>query len=195
MPVTRSLVQRTLTEFFRELLQNAMRSQAVQSSEETEFYLVKLLETFAHTERQWWDQPLALEYLESFHSPAVHRYGKLKRVGDTALFMSGLFMESLHRKLVSTEYYMQLGRIAYSHLSTLSHDVRPLRGDLFAELAERFPDFVRVLSEISFADLFRGDTHMLRVYTRWMYTRSEQDARWLLRHGVIPYAPPGGKQH
>ena len=65
----------------------------------------------------------------------------------------------------------------------------PFPGDLFAELAERFPDFVRVLAEISFEDLFRGDAHTLRVYTRWMYTRSERDARWLLRHGIIPYAP------
>ena len=48
---------------------------------------------------------------------------------------------------------------------------------------------MRVLAEISFHELFRGDVHTLRVYTRWMYTRSERDARWLLRHGIIPYMP------
>ena len=125
--------------------------------------------------------------MESFHSSRAHRYGKLKRVGDTALFVSGIFMESVHRKLVSSDYYMQLGRTAYAHLSTLSPDAVP--ANPFAELAERFPDFVRVLSEISFRDLFRGDVHMLRVYTRWMYTRSESDARWLMRHGITPHQP------
>ncbi len=192
---SRPVLQRNLTEFFRDLLQSAMHSQDVRSSEDTEFYLVKLLEGFARSPRDWFDRPLALEYLESFHSPLVHRYGKLKRVGDTALFVSGLFMESLHRRLVSSDYYMQLGRTAYSHLSSLPSAASPVSGDLFAELAERFSDFVRVFAEISFESLFRGDVHTLRVYTRWMYTRSERDARWLLRHGVIPYAPASRERH
>ena len=172
-----------------------MRAQAVESSEDTEFYLVKLLEAFAHPERGWFDRPLALEYLESFHSPLPHRYGKLKRVGDTALFVSGIFMESLHRRLVSSDYYMQLGCTAYQQLAALSSGTGPVRGDLFIELAERFNDFVRVLAEISFADVFPGNSHTLRIYTRWMYTRSERDARWLMRHGVIPYAPPDKRRH
>jgi len=191
----RALLQRGLTEFFRDLLQDAMRTQEVQSSEHTEFYLVKLLEGFAHPDRAWCERPLALEFLESFHSPLVHRFGKLKRVADTALFMSGLFMESLHRQLVSSDYYMQLGRTAYGQLSTLSNDVGAIPGDLFAELEARFPDFVRVLAAISFEELFRGDTHTLRVYTRWMYTRSERDARWLRRHGIIPHLPTSRGGH
>lgn len=190
-----ALIHRNLTEFFRDLLQTAMRTQEVRSSEHTEFYLVKLLEAFARAERGWFDRPLALDYLESFHSPREHRYGKLKRVADTALFVSGVFMESMHRSLVSSDYYMQLGQTAYAHLSTLSDDVGAVPGDLFAELAERFPDFVRVLAEISFERLFRGDEHTLRVYTRWMYTRSERDARWLVRHGIIPYVPSGRQRH
>jgi hypothetical protein len=191
----RPLLQRNLTEFFRDLLQSAMHSQEVRSSEDTEFYLVKLLEGFAHAPQDWFDRPLGLEYLESFHSPLAHRYGKLKRVGDTALFVSGLFMESLHRQLVSSDYYMQLGRTAYSHLSVLPGEAGRGRGDLFGELAERFSDFVRVLAEISFESLFQGDVHMLRVYTRWMYTRSERDARWLRRHGVIPHVPASRRHH
>jgi hypothetical protein len=196
VPMTaRTVVHRNLTEFFRDLLQGAMRSQEVRSSPDTEFYLVKLLEGFAHPDRDWFERPLALEYLESFHSPLPHRYGKLKRVGDTALFVSGLFMESLHRKLTSSDYYIQLGRTAYGQLSALSIDVGAVPGDLFAELEERFPDFVRVLAEISFQELFRGDVHTLRIYTRWMYTRSERDARWLMRHGIIPYMPASSRRH
>jgi hypothetical protein len=185
--MTQALLQHNLTEFFRELLQSAMRTQAVQSSEAAEFYLVKLLEAFAHAERGWFDRPLALDYLESFHSPGPHRYGKLKRVADTALFVSGIFVESLHRKLVSSDYYIALGRVAYANLSALTTGAGS--ADPFEELAERFPDFVRVLSEISFRDLFSGDEHMLRVYTRWLYTRSERDARWLMRRGITPDNP------
>src|SRR5438046_5784609 len=149
-----ALLQHNLTEFFRDLLQNAMRTQEVRSSEHTEFYLVKLLEGFAHPEHGYFDRPLALEYLESFHSPLAHRYGKLKRVGDTALFVSGLFMESLHRQLVSSDYYMQIGQTAYGQLSMLSNGVAALPGDLFAELEAGFADFVRVLAAVSLEELF-----------------------------------------
>lgn len=188
-----ALSNESLTAFFRDLLQAAMRTQAVRSSEDTEFYLVKLLESFAHADADWFNRPLALEYLESFHSPPVHRYGKLKRVADTSLFMSGMFIESLHRKLVSSDYYVQLGRTAYGHLSTLSNELRAIPVDLFSELAERFSDFVRVFAEISFERLFQGDVNLVRIYTRWLYTRNEHDRRWLMRHGIIPYAPVPGR--
>lgn len=192
---SRGLLQQNLTAFFRDLLQDAMRTQDVRSSEDSEFYLVKLLEGFAHAEQDWFTRPLALEYLESFHSPPLHRYGKLKRVADTSLFVAGVLMESLHRKLVSSDYYIQLGRTAYSQLSVLPSDMRAVPADLFSELAERFSDFVRVLAEISFERLFQWDIHTLRVYTRWMYTRNERDARWLLRRGIIPYLPSGKLPH
>ncbi|MCX8073804.1 MAG: hypothetical protein N3C12_15360 [Candidatus Binatia bacterium] len=189
------LFQRNLTEFFRELLQRAMEAQAVRSSEDVEFYLVTLLEHFAHPRRRFDDRPLALDYLESFHAPLPHRYGKLKHVGDTALFMAGLFLEALHRKIVSSDYYTELGRTAYSQLARLGGAAGPRSRDLFAELADRFPELVRVLAEISFRDLFPGDEHALRAYTRWLYTRSELDAHWLMKQGLIPYAPTKRTTH
>lgn len=192
---TASLIEPNLTEFFRDLLQGAMRSQHVESSQETEFYLVKLLEGFASADHGCFDRPLALEYLEAFHSPVAHRYGKWKRVGDTSLFLAGLFMESLHRRMVSSDYYAELGRTAYKQLAHLPHRAGPIPVDLFAELADRFGDFVRVFAEISFRDLFRGDVHTLRLYTRWLYTRSEQDAQRLRRQGIIPYVPPQRSTH
>ncbi|GBD26469.1 hypothetical protein HRbin30_01801 [bacterium HR30] len=190
------LFHRNLTEFFRELLRSAMQAQAVRSSEDVEFYLVKLLESFAHPPRRFDDRPLALDYLESFHMPLPHRYGKLKHVGDTALFMAGLFLEALHRKIVSSDYYTELGRTAYSQLARLGtgSGAAPVR-DLFAELADRFPELVRVLAEISLRDLFPGDEHALRVYTRWLYTRSEHDAQWLMKQGLIPFAPTKKTTH
>ncbi len=186
--MAQQLVRQNLTEFFRDLLQEAMRSQKVETSEDSEFYVVKLLEGFASTEANWFARPLALEYLESFHVPPANRYGKLRRVGDTALFVSGVFMESLHRQLVSSDYYMALGRNAYAQLATLA-SAGTQRDGVFVELGERFDDLVRVLSEISFEQLFRGDSHTLRIYTRWLYARGERDAQWLLRHGIVPYDP------
>lgn len=187
------LIRRTLTDFFRDLLRGAMRSQEVESSEHAERYLVGLLEGFAHPDPDWDARPLALEYLESFHSPTPFRRAKLKRVGDRALFLAGIFMERLERQLVSPEYYTSLGRVAYGHLASLSGGAGGTRHVVFAEMSERFPQFVRVLAEISFEQLFPGDEQKVRVYTRWLRTRGRRDAEWLLRHGIVPVEPGGGR--
>jgi hypothetical protein len=99
-----------------------------------------------------------------------------------------MFMEHLERRLVSTSL-LSLGRIAFHQLASLASTDTAPRGDVFAEIATNFPDFVRVLSEISFAELFPGDAQTVRVYTRWLRTRGLQDAQWLLRQGIVPFDP------
>lgn len=189
------LVRRSLAEFFRELVRGAMRTHEVESSETAEHYLVALLERFAKPAPGWDSRPLALDYLESMHTAPADRCAKLKHVGDTSLFMSGVFMEHLERKTVSTSYYMALGRIAYHQLAAMTPADTATRGDVFAEIAARFPDFVRVLSEISFADLFPGDEQTVRIYTRWLHTRGRRDAQWLLRRGIVPFDPGVKSRH
>ncbi|MGD9763922.1 MAG: hypothetical protein AB7V27_09435 [Candidatus Binatia bacterium] len=190
-----SLIRRSLTEFFRELLRQAMSTHEVRSSEVAEHYLVNLLERFAKPAPDWDTQPLGVAYLESFHHPPTRRCAALQHVGDTALFLSGVFMEHLERRPVSTDYYMGLGRGAYRQLASLGANDAATRADVFAEIAARFPDFVRVLSEISFSELFRSDAQTVRVYTRWLRTRGAQDAQWLLQRGIVPFDPGLKSQH
>jgi hypothetical protein len=173
------LLDRSLTEFFRELVQSAMNAQAVRSTEETEFYLVQLLEQFARPRPGWFDRPLALDYLESFRGPEADRRAKRRRVADTSLFLSGMFMETLEQSLVGPSYYVDLGRMAYRSLA--DDDRLP-----FAELSQRFEQFVEVLTEISFSKLFPSDRHLIRAYRRWLLTGSERDRSWLARQGLVP---------
>jgi hypothetical protein len=188
------LTQGNLTALFHDLVRTAMAAQQVQSSETTEAYLVHLLEAFVRPgPGGLLDQPLALEYLESFNLPAARRYEKLKRVADTALFVTGIFMESLERSLVGPDYYTALGRDAYARLST--HASRSALAGLFRELARRFPEFVRVLTEISARDLFRTEQDTIRLYKRWLHTRGRREADLLVRRGIIPFAPPTTQRH
>jgi hypothetical protein len=184
----------TLTALFHDLVRTAMATQQVQSSETTEFYLVQLLEAFARPGHgDLLDPPLALDYLEAFHLPAAKRYEKLKRVADTALFVTGIFIDSLERSLVGPEYYAAIGRNAYARLSV--HSSRTALAGLFQELAGRFPEFVRVLMEISAQELFRRDQDILRLYKRWLHTRGQREADLLMRRGIIPFAPPTQQRH
>jgi hypothetical protein len=188
------LTTSNLTVLFRELLQAAMAAQQVESSETTEYYLVQLLEQFARPSRaNLLDPPLALDYLEASSVPAPLRYEKLKRVADTALFITGLFVDSLERSLVGPDYYASLGRSAYARLS--AHSPRAALAEPFSELAGRFQEFVRVLGEISAQELFRREQDTLRLYKRWLHTRGRREADLLVRRGLIPFAPPSSQRH
>ena len=165
-----ALIRRSLVDFFRDLVRGAMRTHEVESSEPTEHYLVSLLERFAKPPPGWGSRPLALDYLESLQSTRADRCVKLKHVGDTALFLCGVFMEHLERQIVSTNYYASLGRIAYRQLASLAPTDTAARADVFAEI-------------------FPGDAQTVRIYTRWLRTRGPQDAQWLLRQGITPFDP------
>ena len=184
----------SLTGLFHKLVRTAMSAQQVATSESTEFYLVQLLAAFARPGRgDLLDPPLAIDYLEAHNLPAARRYEKLKRVADTALFVTGVFIDSLDRSLVGPNYYQTLGRNAYARLSTDAF--RASLGDLFGELAGRFPELVRVLMEISEQEIFRREQDTLRLYKRWLHTRSRREADLLVRRGIIPFAPRTQQRH
>ncbi len=184
----------TLTHLFRELVQRAMTTLGVESLEATEFYIVTLLEGFARSgRRDLLDPPLGIDYLEAMRLPPVHRVPKLRRVADTALFVTGMFVDSLERSLVGPEYYAALGRAAYAHLSATSG--RGGLGESFEELSDRFSDFVRVLGEVSEQDLFMRQQDTLRVYKRWLAHRGAREADLLVRRGLIPVAAQRSDRH
>ena len=184
----------TLTALFHGLVRSAIQAQQVCVSEDTESYLVHLLAAFARPSRaDLLDPPLGIDYLQALQLPASQRHGRLRRVGDTALFLTGLFLEHLEQTLVGPAYYATLGRTAYARLSA----DEPHRGlaTSFTELSRRFEDFVRVLGEIGDRELFRSDRDTLRIYRRWLLTRGPRDADTLIRRGVIPFSPSGDSRH
>ncbi len=187
------VTRRPLTDFFRDLIRDAARNQEVSLSEGAEHYLVRLMESFAHPDPGWNRRPLALEFLESFGVGDDERAGKLRRVGDTSLFLSGVFMEYLERQMVSADYYISLGSSAYAHLASAPSGSMARTRSLFSEMAERFPELVRVLTDVSFERIFRSERQTVRAYTRWLHTGSQRDQRWLMRRGVLPLRP--GSDH
>jgi len=183
----------TLTALFHELVRDALRAHQVSSSESTECYLVHLLERFAAPGRpDLLNPPLGVDYLRAFELPPSQRFDTLRRVADTALFVTGVFVDSLERGLVGPAYYATLGRNAYAHLSSGSR--RGALGESFDELADRFLEFVRVLGAISALELFRSDQDMVRLYRRWLATGSQREADLLIRRGLIPVPPPARRQ-
>ena len=194
----RIVVGKSAQEFFRELVSDALSQRRLQIQEATEFYLVNLLaqhlqegRLFARVEGgEAQAEPLALILKRALEGDREARWRNLKRLGDTSLFVSGFFGDSLARSLVDVDYYIAMGARAYD---ALSEEPRGPSGaqELFSELAERFPQFVDLFAEIAeLADL-GSNRGLLRLYERFLLTGSERVAQRLRERGVALFAGPG----
>jgi hypothetical protein len=185
MSVTPAL---SVAEFFHDAVTSALRSQSVSTSELTEFYLVNLLSEFTHAEID--SQPLGPKLTQALIEPPGERSRGLREVGDTALYVSGFFGESLERGLVALDYYISMGGSAYAALAGLVRMSRAgeMWGGVYGELADKFPRFVDVLAEVSEKSAVGNNRGLLRLYERWAKTQNEWLERKLRASGLI--VPP-----
>lgn len=181
-------------EWFREMLADALSHRRLEVQEVTEFYLVNLLAGFLERERLYVEEadgtvkeePLALILLRALQSDRRTRAARLRRLGDTALFVSGFFGDSLARTNVDVDYYIAMGERAYGSLAELERG----HGDLFGELAARFPMFVDLFAEIAELSDLRSNRGLVRLYERFLATRDERVARRLRDRGVALFSGP-----
>ena len=186
----------TPMEFFREQLERAMEHQKVSTSQFTEYYLVNLLASCVKgelppSEEGFDETPLAILYVRAVHASRLERTRILRTMGDTALFMSGFFSDSLNRKLVDLDYYRTMGGHAYARLSQLDDPVG-LGSEVFSELSLRFTEFADVLSEVSERSRLTSDKSVLQLYERWVQTGSRRAATLLADRGITPVVPGEG---
>jgi hypothetical protein len=180
----------SIAEFFQDRISTAIRNQGVDTSTPTECYLVSLLSEFTTSPPD--DEPLALKLARAVQSPD-DRIRQLKDVGDTSLYVSGFFQDSVQRKQVDLDYYIQMGGTAYSELARYfrgnAHSV--VFAEVYDELGSKFPRFVDVFAEVS---EHGGDSNadLVQLYERWLRTGSEWMARRLRAKGVLP---PSGDLH
>ena len=189
------LVGKSAREWFREMVADALSTRRLEVQEVTEFYLVNLLAGFLERERLYAkepdgtvrEEPLALILLRALQSDRRTRAASLRRLGDTALFVSGFFGDSLARTHVDVGYYIAMGERAYGSLAETERD----QGELFGELADRFPQFVDLFAEIAELSDLRSNRGLVRLYARFLQTRDERVARRLRDRGVALFAGPG----
>jgi len=111
------LVGKSAHEWFREMVADGLSQRRLRVQEATEFYLVNLLATFLERERLYVEhedgtvevEPLAMILLRALSADRRARAQGLRRLGDTALFVSGFFGDSLARSPVSIAELSSLG--------------------------------------------------------------------------------------
>jgi len=177
-------------EFFRDLVESALQHQHLSAREGTSFYLVNLLAGFVHGDRtaSTADEPLGVRFVKALQEAGARQRDKLRRVGDHSLFISGFFADSLSRSLVDVDYYIQLGENAYGSLARQGDGTL---GNVFDELAGKFPAFVDVLGEVSERTAMTSNKDLLRLYEKWLRTRSRRSGDLLTARGIVPNASIG----
>jgi hypothetical protein len=174
-------------EYFKELVESAIAHQKLTAGEMTSFYLVNLLTGYVYQDRTSteMDKGLGITLAKALQAGGSVQRDGLRRVGDASLFISGYFGDSLSHSLVDIDYYIALGERAYASLARQSDDTF---SDVFDELAEKFSGFVDVLGEVSEQAALTSNTDLLRLYERWLKTRSRRRADLLARQGIVPNA-------
>jgi hypothetical protein len=188
----------SVSHFFSDAVEDAMRLQRVDATDGAMRYLVALLEDYVHPDRragETLERPLTLLFDEALHvvDPA-DRFQRLRVLGDGVLYGCGFFADHFEARGVDAKYVRGLGTRAYGAAgSILRHgpgDGSTTRGpDLFAELAQNFDAFVSVLADVADATVAAGvesSRGLLKAYERWLKTGSDRLATALTARGVMP---------
>jgi hypothetical protein len=186
----------SVDEYFSEAVQTAISRRRAAVSGETAIYLTNLLTGFLTAEHLYdvtpdgvTIRPLAMLYGDAVQASSIEeRVKALRRLGDIALFISGLFAHSLGRSLVDVDYYIAMGGNAYGCLADNGHRSRFVRRlqEVFMELATRFTECVDVLSEVGEKANLNNDTDILRLYEIWLGSGSPRAAEKLQAMGIQP---------
>ncbi len=174
-------------EYFKGLVTEAISGQGVEASQMAEFYLSNLLSEFVEN-KSLSDEAFAIRLLQALSAEHHVRSTTLREVGDSSLFLTGFFPESLEKSLVGIDYYTDMRIISYASLASslggFSND--KTFPELYCELSEHFLEFVNVLHEVSGRSRVSTATDILRLYESWLKTGSKHSGALLRELGINP---------
>lgn len=186
---------------FAEVLQEAYLDRKLKTDPHVDIYLIQLLKHYLDSKNLF--QPfqddslekppetLAEMYMVGMNAPAPKNREMMKILADRALYMSGFFGDSLQRKLIDVDYYVEIGSAAYTNLSRWTKEDQV--SNTYKIFSEKFSDFVDVLSYVSEKSAIQADQNILRLYERYVRTGSEIARDRLTELGVVTIPPDVAK--
>jgi hypothetical protein len=171
--------------------------QRLRANDLTSWYLVNLLAGFVSlapepARESPVDQALGVRFMRAIEADLARQRTEFREIGDQALFVSGFFADNLGARAIDIDYYVSLGAWSYTWLS---HHESAWVSPVYAELAERFAAFVDVLSEVSERSALASNADLLRLYEKWLRTRSPRNEQLLVEHGLVLPPDDGGRVH
>jgi hypothetical protein len=193
-------VSPSMTRFFQEVVEEALRARNVEATEAASSYVVGLLCEFAHPSEQTestFNQPLTFLLRDALESTGAERFRRLRSLGDGVLYGVGFFGGHIELKGIDRGYVVGVGSTAYHQAAAMLRlNARIGQGpDVLSELAEKFDRFVGVLNDVADGALASGardERSVIRLYERWLKTGSSRLADELGARGLVPTRGTGG---
>ena len=185
-------------DFFKDQVRQGLLRRKLETYPQVETYLVDLLQHYLDAKNLFEPEysesgiknPRTLAEMYLFANSTEDQSLKvelLKKLGDRSLYLSGFFGDSLQRKIVDVDYYVNMGGVAYA---TLAGCVRQdISARVFTTMSRQFIDFVDVLTHISQNSFVKSNESILRLYDRYLTTGSELAKEKLTEIGVLPLTP------
>lgn len=182
-------------DYFGQALDDAFSARKIKTESRVKVYLIEVLEFYLDAknlyEKEKTDEAgkrkpntLAELYLTAANAETRQKIELLKKLGDKSLYISGFFGDSLQRKIVDIDYYVNMGGAAYGTLSKAVDKQDPLR-DVFETISKRFMDYVEALSYISQNSMISNNQSLLRLYDRYLQTGSTLAKEKLIEMGIV----------
>ena len=188
----KGLIHGSAKEYFKELVQDGMEKRGIEAEFVVKEYLAFLLEYYVDARNLFVEkegtrerslQTLAEMFLKANNtSDKSVRKNMLKQIAETSLYISGFFGESLSKKTVDIDYYVDMGSNAYAILADSENSIF---SDIYIECAERFLSFMEVLSYISDHSFMKNNENLLNIYEHYLRTGSELAQEKLLKKGIL----------
>ena len=172
---------------FAELVAKALDRTGVSPSPHAAAYLVDLLAEAIRPDPDSAPETFTEGLLHAQRQCGAERVSRLRAPGDRALFLSGFFSDSLAERTVSVGWVVEVGRVAYADLSSLlaSRKVAWTGSCLYRELAERFPQYSEVLTEVGDGVRAATSAGLAPLFQRYLRLGRTADRRRLLRRGLV----------
>jgi hypothetical protein len=197
-----------ITQYFQEVISDAIRVRQVEATVAATTYLVSLLCSFTHPDEEAgssFNRPLTFLLHDALEAPPAERFRRLRALGDHALYALGFFGGHIELKGVDRGYVSSVGSTAYTHAAAMlrtrarSHQAgqhgRERAPDVLSELAAKFDRFAAVLADVAEGTLAcgaRDERSIVKLYERWLKTGSSRLAEELGARGIVPTRGSGG---
>lgn len=186
----------SLKAYFHDAIERASDEKHLDAGEHTLWYLTNLLHTYTRSEK-FFDYrpdggtltPLALYYQAALEATTdQQRRLYLQRLGDVAIFITGVFARALDRRSVGVSYYTSMGENAYGYLADLSGNStrEKVMGEVFTDLSNCFSSYVAVLSTVAPVNKSTNQLDdLMQMFNQWQATADPDIEQKLRQRGVI----------